>query len=76
MSILPAGKCAEYIKAGSLVQLLPEWALKPREHFLVFPNRDYMPKRLKLFIDFVQARAKINIPLRGPHMRLPESKNL
>ncbi len=76
VSILPAGKCAEYIKSGHLVQLLPEWTLKPREHFFVFPNRDYMPKRLKLFIDFIQEQAKTNIPLRGPHIRLPESKNL
>lgn len=43
------------LQAGRLVRLLPEWSASPRSIQIVYPARSYQPKRLKVFVDFIQA---------------------
>lgn len=45
------------VKAGRLVQVLPEWQAQPASAWAVFPNRRLMPARTRLFIDMLVTEA-------------------
>ncbi len=44
------------IASGRLVRLLPDWQAIPSKISLVRPSRQYVPQRLRIFMDFLQAR--------------------
>lgn len=53
VSILPDYLVAEPLRAGRLVQLLPDWSLPPGGIHAVFPASRYRPVKTSAFIDFI-----------------------
>jgi DNA-binding transcriptional LysR family regulator len=56
VSILPDYLVAAPLRAGELVQLLPDWALPSGGIHAVFPASRYRPMKTRSFIDFVVQR--------------------
>lgn len=48
---------AQWVKAGALVRVLPEWQAPPASAWAVFPGRRLMPARTRLFIDLLVTEA-------------------
>ncbi len=44
------------IERGELTRVLPEWGSKPRTLFMLYRDRDQLPVKVRLFIEFVMAR--------------------
>lgn len=53
IAALPAFLCHEAVGAGTLRPVLPGWTLPPRSWFAVFPDRQTLPSRLRMLIDFL-----------------------
>jgi len=49
---LPGYLVAEHVAAGDLVELLPDWRLPSTPLSLVYPSREHLPLRSRLFRDF------------------------
>ncbi len=47
---------AGHLRAGRLVQVLPEWALPPADVHAVYPERHHLSARVRVFIDFLVER--------------------
>jgi DNA-binding transcriptional LysR family regulator len=47
----------QWVKAGRLVRVLPEWQAPPASAWAVFPGRRLMPARTRLFIDMLVTEA-------------------
>lgn len=52
---LSAWELLDDIALGRLVRVMPEWKGPPHSIRIVYPARDWQPKRLKAFIGFIQA---------------------
>lgn len=46
----------EELKNGSLVEVLGNFSADRADIFIVFPVRDYLPSRVRTFIDFISER--------------------
>jgi len=46
---------AEELASGRLVEVMPDWSLLPIGIYAVYPSRDYRPRKVEAFIDFVEA---------------------
>lgn len=55
IGLLPISMASEQIKNGKLVQILPEWQGIPRTAYLMYRDRDNLPLRVRLLIDFMLA---------------------
>lgn len=53
ISMLPSYLIEEDIKAGRLVELFSGQKNTPHEVFLLFPSTEFMPLKLRVFIDFM-----------------------
>lgn len=53
IAILPEFLCREHFVSGRLVHLLPEWDMPLVPISFVYPQRKLIPKRLRLFIDYL-----------------------
>lgn len=53
---LPRYLLGDELKRGTLVELLPDWQLPATPISLVYPGREHMPMRARVFRDFVVAR--------------------
>lgn len=49
---------APHVKDGSLVPVLPDWWPSFEGPYLYYPGRDYLPRALRAFVDFVKARPR------------------
>jgi DNA-binding transcriptional LysR family regulator len=60
IAVLPIffSSCAEAAARGGLVRILPEWALRGPVVHLVAPSARHEPRRVRLFREFLLARAK------------------
>lgn len=62
IAMIPDWLCKDEIADGRLINLFPEYECAITDFntsaWIVYPNRDYMPLKLQLFIDFL--RKKIN----------------
>ena len=47
--------CDDELANGSLVALLPDWQQPKVPIYLLFPERRLMPRKLRVFIDFLVA---------------------
>lgn len=56
VAILPEFICREYFASGKLVCLLPDWNMPAVPVSLVYPQRKLLPKRLRVFIDYLVER--------------------
>lgn len=41
-----------YLAEGRLVKVLSDWQLAPIYYYLYYPNREFLPTKLRCFIDF------------------------
>lgn len=48
----------QWVKAGVLVRVLPDWQAPPASAWAVFPGRRLMPARTRLFIDLLVTEAE------------------
>lgn len=55
IGLLPISMASEQIQSGKLVQILPEWQGIPRTAYLMYRDRDNLPLRVRLLIDFMLA---------------------
>ena len=46
---------AEELKQGKLVQCLSEYELPTRTLYAIYPERNYMPPKVRVFIDMLKA---------------------
>ncbi|WP_339388180.1 LysR family transcriptional regulator [Vibrio caribbeanicus] len=53
VAVLPEFVCREHFKTGRLIHLLPEYAMPEVDVSLVYADRQLMPKRKKLLIEFL-----------------------
>ncbi|OMO22230.1 LysR family transcriptional regulator [Vibrio lentus] len=53
LAVLPEFICREHFKTGRLVRLLPEYEMPEVSVSLVYADRQLMPKRKKVFIDYL-----------------------
>jgi DNA-binding transcriptional LysR family regulator len=53
---VPTFVVGEDLAAGRLVRVMPEWRLPRLDIHAVFPGRDYVPLKVRAFVDFLQAR--------------------
>lgn len=53
LASLPAMLCQEELASGELVTLLPDWQQPRVPIYLLFPERRLMPRKLRVFIDFM-----------------------
>ena len=51
----PASNVVSQIQAGTLVEILPEFVDTTRSHWLVYPERQHMPTRVRAAIDHLIA---------------------
>lgn len=45
---------AEELADGRLVEVLPDWSLLPIGIYAVYPSREYRPRKVEAFIDFLE----------------------
>ncbi|OLQ75424.1 LysR family transcriptional regulator [Photobacterium proteolyticum] len=56
VAMLPEFLCREHFASGKLVQLLPDWEMPYAPISFVYPQRKLIPKRLRVFIDYLIER--------------------
>jgi DNA-binding transcriptional LysR family regulator len=56
---------ADHLRAGRLVQVLPEYALPPADIHAVYPERHHLSARVRVFVDFLADRFRTYAE-RGP----------
>jgi DNA-binding transcriptional LysR family regulator len=56
VAVLPNVLCAEDVKSGRLVRLLPSHSLPPIQISGSFISRKHMPRKTRAFLDFVAKR--------------------
>jgi len=56
IAVLPEFLCREHLQAGRLVRLLPDWDMPEVPVSFVYAQRKLMPKRLRVFIDYMMQR--------------------
>jgi len=61
ISLIPAFVCRESLESGALQQVLPQWHGPVAEFHLVFTERELMPNRVRLLVDFLTERARTDI---------------
>lgn len=50
---LPSFAVGEDIRLGRLVRLLPDYQMPHKDLYAVFPEKQYMPEKVRVFIDFL-----------------------
>jgi DNA-binding transcriptional LysR family regulator len=55
IGLLPSIHCEEHIARGRLVRLLAKWTSLPIPVFAVYPSRRYLPLRLSVFLEALEA---------------------
>ena len=51
------------LETGELVRLLPEWGDERFPIYAVYPSRNYVPPKVRVFIDFVSSAVSKSTPL-------------
>ena len=60
-TLIPAFVCRESVESGSLQRVLPQWVGPPAESHLVYTERELMPNRVRLLVDFLTESARAEI---------------
>lgn len=55
---LPTYLCADNIKDGSLISILPEWAFPQRTLWVVYPSARHLSPNVRSFVDFLIEESK------------------
>ncbi|OAN11001.1 LysR family transcriptional regulator [Photobacterium jeanii] len=56
IAMLPEFICRQHIEEGRLVRILPDWELPTVAVSFIYPQRQLIPKRLRVFIDYMIER--------------------
>ena len=43
----------EYFQTGQLVPLFSDWSIRPQPIVLAYPSRQYLPRKVRVFIDYL-----------------------
>ncbi|GHB43585.1 transcriptional regulator [Pseudovibrio japonicus] len=52
----------EYLRSGQLVQILPRYKLPVQTMYAVFPERKYLPSKVRAFIEFISEEIGGDVP--------------
>jgi DNA-binding transcriptional LysR family regulator len=55
VGFLPSTYCKDKIRKGELVRLLPDWTSDQLEVHVVYPTRNFLPSRLRVFLEALRA---------------------
>jgi DNA-binding transcriptional LysR family regulator len=58
ISLIPAFVCREFLESGILQGVLPQWHGPVAEFHLVYTERELMPNRVRLLVDFLIEQAR------------------
>jgi len=58
VACLPDYIVGESLTTGRLITLLPEYEPAGREVKMVYPHRQYLPTKVRLFIDFILSKTE------------------
>lgn len=58
LAVLPRAMCASYVQSGQLVPILPNWQCPPVQATAVVLAREGIPRKTRVFLDFVSERLK------------------
>ena len=58
IAMIPAFAFREPLEEGTLQRVLPQWHAPVAEFYLVYPERELIPKRVRLLVDFLLKRAR------------------
>lgn len=58
VAMLPLYGIGDDLTSGALVKVLSNYTAPKRSVYLVYPQRRYLPKRVRLFLDFLKDRLK------------------
>ena len=61
IALIPAFVCRESLESGTLQRVLPQWYGPTAEFHLVYTERELMPNRVRLLVDFLTERALTDI---------------
>lgn len=53
IGVLPGYAIQRDLASGAIVRVLPDWHIETATIFAVFPDRDHMTKRTRLFVDYL-----------------------
>lgn len=53
IGILPVGSLREELKRGEIVRLFPELPLEPIQLYAIYPSRQWISSKLKVFLEFL-----------------------
>ncbi|AKU99747.1 Transcriptional regulator, LysR family [Labilithrix luteola] len=53
---LPFGACLAEVETGRLVAVLPKWGSSESPMCVVYPNQRFVPRKVRLFVDFLSRR--------------------
>lgn len=59
---LPTFLASDYLKSGKLIHLLKNYKMPSKDLFLLYPDRQYMPQKIRTFIDFIVLEIGDEIP--------------
>ena len=59
---LPTHLCLDELQSGKLVQILADIELEDIGIYVVYPHRQYLSAKVKVFIEFMQSRLKVDLP--------------
>lgn len=52
---MPDVMVKEYIARGDFMRVLPDWIANPRDIYMLYNHDDHLPKKVRIFIDYVIA---------------------
>jgi DNA-binding transcriptional LysR family regulator len=61
IAMIPTFVCRELLESGTLQRVLPQWCGPIAEFYLVYPERELMPKRVRLLVEFLTKRARTDL---------------
>ena len=56
IAFLPEMVVKDQLQHGVLVEVLPAWQAQKRDIYLVYPDRQYLPNKSRVFIEFMRRR--------------------
>lgn len=59
---LPSFAAAEYIRQGKLIRLFPEYRMPVKTMYAVYPERHYMPAKVRAFLEFASEKLGKDAP--------------
>lgn len=65
IALLAGWEVLDDFDAGRLVWVLPDWKGGPNSIQIVYPARDYQPRRVKVFVDFLQSELQATLARLG-----------